>query len=166
MLSSDVKTWSFQETLLYSREWNSQSFPRRFKASVMSERDCFLLSITVLFDVIIAISSCLDTVVVSTEHQLSDFNACWQRSERTWSILLTGGMKYLPSEVVDKGRKETIMFESSIAVPWKVQFVHKQSTVLHCSQRNVAVYCVLLGLRMVCCYPPRLQCQPNVLRMS
>lgn len=49
---------------------------------MMSETYCITLATTVVFEVIVATASCLDSGVRKMERQSADSNACWQRAER------------------------------------------------------------------------------------
>lgn len=85
----------------------------------MSERDCFTRSTIVLFEVKLPGASFLDTVVVNMENQSPESNACWLRAERTWSITMKVGVKFLLSEAIEKVWKGTAMVGSSIIHPWE-----------------------------------------------
>lgn len=75
-------------------------FSKHLQALVMSERHCFNLSAIVFCKEIVAIAACLDSVVVKVQRQFmirqfSDSQACWQRVEKTWSIQMMEGAKYI-----------------------------------------------------------------------
>lgn len=68
---------------------------------MVSDRDNLIFATVLWLNVIVAISSFLDSDLVKMELQSSDSNACCQRPERMWSAPMTECVKYLPQEVID-----------------------------------------------------------------
>lgn len=72
----------------HAKDYSGQSYATCFQALEMPERGQFTLATIVWFEGIISIAFCIDSRAVEVKCQSSDWNACWQRAEKTLSNIL------------------------------------------------------------------------------
>lgn len=83
-----MKVCDLNRILSYPREGNNISFARRFRALVISDGGYLTLGSVALFEMIVVMSSCLESCVVNMESHCSDLKALWQTAERIRFIKL------------------------------------------------------------------------------
>lgn len=111
---------------------------RALRALGLFERECFILATILMF--MVMVTAFHDSEVLKIERQPFDPNASRQTVERKWSILMTGGVKYLSSQANQKGGKGTNMAEPDVIIPSEVLFLHDQSRVERYAMRSVVVH--------------------------